>query len=86
RGGATETVLDGATGVLFDQQTVDGLAEAIRQFEGASFDPSVCRRNAERFDSAEFRAGIRRAVDEAMGQGGSDTVPPTVRPVRAGSA
>jgi glycosyltransferase involved in cell wall biosynthesis len=86
RGGATETVLDGTTGVLFDEQTVDGLVDAIRRFEAESFDPAVCRRNAERFDSAEFRARIRRAVDEAMGQGGSDAVSPRVRSVRTGSA
>lgn len=86
RGGATETVLDGVTGILFDAQTAEALVEAVERFEAESFDPAVCRRNAERFDSAEFRARITRAVNEQMGLGGSDALAPRVRPVRMGSA
>jgi glycosyltransferase involved in cell wall biosynthesis len=66
RGGATETVVDGATGVLFDEQTVEALADAIQTFEGMSFDPTICRRNAERFDSREFRARMHQAIHRQL--------------------
>lgn len=62
KGGATETVLDGVTGVLFGEQTADSLVDAIRRFEETSFDPAACRRNAERFDTAAFRRELLDAL------------------------
>jgi glycosyltransferase involved in cell wall biosynthesis len=64
RGGALETVVDGATGVLFEEQSVDALAEAIERVGATRFDPAVCRANAERFDAAVFRRHIARIVTE----------------------
>lgn len=66
RGGATETVVDGATGILFEEQSIDSLADAVRTFERMSFDPDVCRGNAERFDRQEFRRRLRRAIDHQL--------------------
>lgn len=67
RGGATETVVDQVTGVLFDDQSADALVEAIERFERTSIDPGACRDNAMRFDAAVFRermsAVVRAAVD-----------------------
>lgn len=54
-GGALETVVDGTTGVLFDEQTPDALADALRRADACSFDPAVIRRNAERFSPDVFR-------------------------------
>ena len=65
-GGALETVLDGRTGVLFTDRTPAGMAEAIRRFEAGSFDPAVCRQNAERFSAAHFRARLRRTIDQQL--------------------
>ena len=66
-GGASETVIDGETGVLFDQQSALGLAEAIERFEGLELDEHAIRANAERFGRERFReemAGvIARAAD-----------------------
>ena len=66
RGGATETVIDGVTGVLFAEQTPDSMAEAILQFERLSLDPSIARRNAERFERSEFRRRLLRSIDHQM--------------------
>lgn len=66
RGGVTETVVDGTTGVLFEEQTPDSLIEAMVRFEAKSFDPAVCRQNAERFDASEFRRRLRLAIDREM--------------------
>jgi len=66
RGGATETVIDGVTGVLFGEQSVDSMVAAMRRLEGLSLDPTVCRRNAERFDRSEFRRRLMRTVQRQI--------------------
>ena len=49
-GGATESVLDERAGVLFAEQTTEGLVAAIEQFEGLALaDQAVARENATRF-------------------------------------
>jgi glycosyltransferase involved in cell wall biosynthesis len=64
RGGALpETVpgLDAAApcGVLFDEQTAEGVAEGVAQFERSEerITPGACRANAERFAPSCFRRG-----------------------------
>ncbi len=66
RGGATETVVHGATGVFFEEQEVDSLAEAMLDFERMTFDPGLCRRNAERFDRREFCLRLRGAIERRV--------------------
>ena len=56
-GGASETVIDGETGVLFEQQSALGLAAAIERFEGLELDERTVRQNAERFGRERFRCG-----------------------------
>jgi glycosyltransferase involved in cell wall biosynthesis len=68
RGGATETVIDGVTGVLFSEQTVESIADAMLQADRIAFDPSLCRRNAERFDRFEFRRRLTRTIERQMQQ------------------
>jgi glycosyltransferase involved in cell wall biosynthesis len=58
-GGAAETVVNGSTGILFREQTVDAVVAAIEQLERMSIDPAACRANAERFDSSVFRDQMR---------------------------
>lgn len=62
RGGALDTVVDGVTGTLFAEQSVEALAAAIEDHEARAWDPAACRRNAERFDAAEFRRRMHDAV------------------------
>ncbi|HEY0777085.1 MAG TPA: glycosyltransferase [Gemmatirosa sp.] len=47
-------------GVLYDEQTPAGLATGVRAFEanGARITAAACRRNAERFSIAAFRARV----------------------------
>ena len=59
QGGALESVVDGKTGMFFDEQNAASLADAVTRFERQPFDPAECRRNAERFRPEEFRAKIR---------------------------
>lgn len=71
-GGATETVVDGRTGLFFAEQSVQALVAALAQFEALEFEVGVCRRNAERFSSSRFRRQMRRAVSACV----PDEAPP----------
>jgi glycosyltransferase involved in cell wall biosynthesis len=62
RGGALETLIDGHTGVLFEEQTVESLTDAIIRFERTAFDTAAIRRNAERFSQERFIANVRELV------------------------
>ena len=64
RGGASEIVEDGVTGVLFDEPTTEQLVDAVRRAETLSLDPAALRRAAERFDARYFRARMRDLVTE----------------------
>ena len=61
-GGATETVLP-EFGVLFKEQTLDALSDAIRGLDKLSFDPERAREHARLFDASVFRAEYRRVVE-----------------------
>lgn len=67
-GGIPETLIDGrtskgaATGVLFDELSVESLGAALRYFESISIDPSACRKNAARFSEKRFNKEIESFV------------------------
>ena len=69
-GGATETVRDGVTGILFPEQAVESIVAAIEQFEDceATFDPLAIRGQAERFSRERFRRRFARFVARALDQ------------------
>ena len=60
RGGATETVMNGTTGVLVDDASAPAFADGITRAISASFDRAAIRQNAERFSRERF-------VDEISG-------------------
>ena len=66
-GGARETVVAGRTGVLFDRQTADDAADAIRRVEANSWDADAIRRHAMRFATSRFAEEIRAVVEEVAG-------------------
>mgnify|MGYP001170173512 CR=1 FL=1 len=63
RGGATETVIDGQTGLLFDEQTIASLSDAVKRFETMTPHPEACRENALRFSPVRFRREFTTFVD-----------------------
>ena len=63
-GGTLETVVDGVTG-RFWTDGVDGLIEAVTNFDALAVDPAACVENARRFRVEQFRAGLAREVDRA---------------------
>lgn len=54
-GGPKETIIEGKTGVLFDELTVDGLIQAIERFETLSFDADKIKTHAQKFSKAKFQ-------------------------------
>jgi glycosyltransferase involved in cell wall biosynthesis len=54
KGGATETVIDGLTGVLFREQTTDSLIDGVRRSASVAFDPAAIRAHALGFDRAVY--------------------------------
>ncbi len=57
RGGATETVVAEKTGVLYDDNSVDGLSAAIAKFESVekAFDHDAIRQHAKKFSVDAFK-------------------------------
>jgi glycosyltransferase involved in cell wall biosynthesis len=64
-GGALETVIEGISGTLFGEQTVESLCDALERFDAQAYDPSTIQRHAEQFDAAVFRAKIADYVARA---------------------
>jgi glycosyltransferase involved in cell wall biosynthesis len=67
-GGAAESVLDGQTGILFEQQTADCLATAIQRFETTTFDPIAMHAHTQRFSKPRFLHEIRSVLLSALGR------------------
>ena len=62
KGGVLETVIDGVTGVLFEEQSADSLIKAIKRFEQMKFDPQKCRENALRFSRAQSKKKLKEFI------------------------
>ncbi len=65
KGGALETVIDGQTGILFDESTVHSLQGAIETFESSGlsdFCGESCVNNAAQFSEQHFMNGIAKAL------------------------
>jgi len=67
-GGALETVIHGRTGVFFDHQSGDALAEAVVSYENdpGQITASACRENAGRFSPGNFRAQLKRLLEDKL--------------------
>ncbi len=75
RGGLTETVrplgsVADPTGVFFEEQTVDSLAEAMERFERNAdrFDPRTARRRAVQFRKERFEAELFDYLEAVTGR------------------
>jgi glycosyltransferase involved in cell wall biosynthesis len=64
RGGATETVIDGETGLFFHEQTSEAIVKAVDEFElcRSKFDRNRIRQNADRFSTSRFCSEFRKFV------------------------
>ena len=66
RGGALETVIDGQTGTLVAEPTVDAFAAGILATLKLQLDSSLIRRHAEQFGRERFGDDIESAVRQSL--------------------
>ena len=66
RGGALDTVIDGKTGVLFADTTVESLAAALTRAAETTWDSAKIRRHAEQFSRSRFVDEIQHIVDDTL--------------------
>lgn len=69
RGGATETVVDGVTGLLFHAQTPEALMEAVERSETMRFTVADCVARARQFTKEAFKEGMARLIAQAVRAG-----------------
>ena len=57
RGGSLDTVIDGVTGLFFNEQSPDAISQVVQRFNAlpVAIEAQACRRQAERFSEAAFR-------------------------------
>lgn len=63
-GGYQETVVEGQTGIFFDEPRTESLVRALQNFDPGSFDSSTIRAHARKFSKSRFQ----REFHEFMGQ------------------
>lgn len=63
-GGAVETVLENRTGIFFDVQNPDNLAEAINHFKKLDFAPHLIREHSEKFSKKRFQKEILEFIKQ----------------------
>ena len=62
RGGILDTVVDGKTGLLFKEQTVEALTDAILRFESQTFDADAIIAHAAGFSNDVFKENIAQLL------------------------
>jgi glycosyltransferase involved in cell wall biosynthesis len=67
-GGALETVVPGLSGILFGEQSVEALIEAVHDFEANEhlFHPDALRAHAGQFSLRNFMEGMQAIIDEEL--------------------
>ena len=65
-GGVCDTVIDGITGVLFDEQNIDSLNHAIERFETMVFDSKQISEHAQSFSNKRFKDEFKAFVEHEI--------------------
>ncbi len=66
RGGVTETVVDGETGLFFGEQTEEALADAVERCAARRWDAGAIRRHAGRYGPQAFLDGLNESVQQCL--------------------
>lgn len=65
-GGASETIINGKTGILVPDQTTEALMQGILQSEDTTWDPLAIRRHAQTYDRETFLHAMETLVHNEM--------------------
>jgi glycosyltransferase involved in cell wall biosynthesis len=68
RGGATETVAEGISGVFFAEQSVEAISSAIKRLANQEIDPAKIAAHAGQFGRAQFFEKMRAHIDGLLAQ------------------
>jgi glycosyltransferase involved in cell wall biosynthesis len=64
KGGATETLEEGVSGVFFNEQSAAAIKEAVARFNTLSFNQNLIRSKAEQYSVENFKKNMTEAVEE----------------------
>ena len=81
-GGAPETVIEGATGVVFKEATPEALRAAVDSLDGVRFKDDRLREWAETHSRAVFETRLSSFVKKAL----AESEPPSDRPLKPGGS
>lgn len=68
RGGATETVARGQTGVFFAEQTVEAISAAVKSLANMTIDPEKIAAHAKQFGKDQFFLKMRAHIDALLAE------------------
>ena len=66
KGGASETVVDGLTGMYVEEQNSESLIKVIQDFENTSIDPYACQKHAQLFSVENFHKNFASSLEERI--------------------
>ncbi len=65
-GGALETVIEGKTGIFFEEQTVESLKNSFQKFDRIKFSSEDCKQNAAKFSKEIFIKEFKKQIDSLV--------------------
>ena len=63
-GGVLESVIDGKTGIFYDELTEGSLAQAIKKFQNSKLNPGDSVKQAQKFSKERFKKEIKEFVEK----------------------
>jgi glycosyltransferase involved in cell wall biosynthesis len=67
-GGAMETVIEGKTGLFFNEPTIESLVAALERLQTLSFDSHRIRAHAEAFDTSAFQQKLLVLIERRLSE------------------
>jgi glycosyltransferase involved in cell wall biosynthesis len=64
KGGATETVIEGKTGLFFAEPNASSLVKVLQDFKSADFDPKEIKEYASKFSIENFKKQMMEFIEE----------------------
>ena len=65
-GGVVESVIEGKTGLFFDELTVENLSKAMKQFNNLTINSTDCINQAQKFSKERFKKEIKEFVESKI--------------------
>ncbi|MBI4059201.1 glycosyltransferase [Candidatus Microgenomates bacterium] len=65
-GGYLETVIDGKTGMFFDEPNVDALVNTLKQFDSKKWNHALIAKHAQKFSKTRFQKEIQEFVEKHL--------------------